>query len=279
MSEQGLLTAEEETIVLDAAKQAADSRGAYTYVQRRYYSDSYIIQMGWNLDEIMRRQYTNSKEITLADHTTITVYFGDLFFGDTDGNAADYMSDSNAVSAVGKLIDSLKTIDIPNYPAIEVPLVTHITYVGENLPALAEEYFESSDITGFSAVFTVLDPQLQQEYCQKIYDRDQIALFAAIIPYMDRDRIMLYAEQADHDMKTDFFSVLLRYMQPDDLNQYAAKYYADDQIARFAVIVPYMTETQRQEWLIKATADHKSAFSAYLSRYGTLIIPQQTAGD
>lgn len=244
-----------------------ESGSTYTYVHRSFYSDSYIIGMGWNLnDTIMSKEhYTDGREITLADNSTISVYFGELFFGDADGNATEYLDDSNAVRAIGNLISSLKSNNLPNYPPIETPLVTNITYVGEDLPALAEQYFESSDATAFSAIFPVLAPRLQTEYCKRIYDADKTALFSAVIPYMDREFIMLYAEQADQDMKSNFFYAVVPYMTSDELNQYAEKYYETNDLSRFAAIAFYLTELQKQDWLLKAQTDNKNTFSAFLS--------------
>ncbi len=247
----------EKSLMLNTTPNA-DNNSSYTYVQRGYYSDSYIIEMGWNLSDTLSKEYANSKEITLEDNSTIKVYF--------DENVKDYLNDSNAITAIGKLIYSLKSKDTQNYPTIDIPLITNITYVNEkNLSTLAEEYFENSNLTGFSAIFTVLDTELQKEYCQKIYADNKIAFFSSIIPYMDKDLVMLYADKSDQDQKVNFFSVILGYMQSDDLNQYAEKYYEADNIAFFTVIVPYMTENEKQEWLIKAQADKKNNFSAVLS--------------
>lgn len=240
----------------------------YTYIQRTYYSDSYIIEMGWNLNNAMCKEYANSKEITLEDNSTILVYFGGLPFGDINGNAIDYLNDSNAISAIGKLVYSLKNTDMQNYPTLEIPLVTNITYVGEDLLTLAEEYFESDNAAGFLAIFNVLDRELQQEYYQKIYDSDKISFFAAAIPYMDKDSMMLYADKAEQDGKTNFFSVILYYMPSDAINRYANKYYEADNVSRFANITFYMTTSEKQEWLAKAKTDKKDAFVAVLSPNG-----------
>ena len=259
------LTQEErELVIKTAAKIENNSR--YTYVQRGYYSDSYIIEMGWNLNDTMSKEYADSKEITLEDNSTMLVYFGGLPFGNENGNAIDYLNDRNAVSAIEKLIYTLKNKDMPNYPMLETPLITNITYVGENnLSTLAEEYFESGNSMGFSAIFTALDTELQKDYCQKIYEDNKIALFSAIIPYMDRDLMMLYADKSVQDQKVNFFSVILGYMQSDDLKQCAEKCYEADNIAFFTVIIPYMTENEKQEWSKKAQTDKKSNFSAVLS--------------
>ena len=247
----------EKNLMPDAVPNVENNKG-YTYVQRGFYSDSYIIEMGWNLSDTISKEYTNSKEITLEDNSVIKVYF--------DENTVDYLNDSNAISAIGKLLYSLNNRDVQNYPTIETPLITNVTYVSENnLSILADEYFQNSSLTEFSAIFPVLDIELQKEYCQKIYDDNKIAFFSSIIPYMDRDLVMLYADKSDQDQKVNFFSVILGYVQSDDLNQYAEKYYEGNNISYFTILVNYMTKEERQEWLKRAQTDKKTNFVAVLS--------------
>ena len=247
----------EKNLMPDAVPNVENNKG-YTYVQRGFYSDSYIIEMGWNLSDTISKEYTNSKEITLEDNSVIKVYF--------DENTVDYLNDSNAISAIGKLLYSLNNRDMQNYPMIETPLITNVTYVSENnLSILADEYFQNSSLTEFSAIFPVLDIELQKEYCQKIYDDNKIAFFSSIIPYMDRDLVMLYADKSDQDQKVNFFSVILGYVQSDDLNQYAEKYYGANNISYFTILVNYMTKEERQEWLKRAQTDKKTNFVAVLS--------------
>ena len=247
----------EKNLMPDAVQNVENNKG-YTYVQRGFYSDSYIIEMGWNLSDTISKEYTNSKEITLEDNSVIKVYF--------DENTVDYLNDSNAISAIGKLLYSLNNRDMQNYPTIETPLITNVTYVSENnLSILADEYFQNSSLTEFSAIFPVLDIELQKEYCQKIYDDNKIAFFSSIIPYMDRDLVMLYADKSDQDQKVNFFSVILGYVQSDDLNQYAEKYYEANNISYFTILVNYMTKEERQEWLKRAQTDKKTNFVAVLS--------------
>ena len=252
------LTQEEKELVMETAAKIIENNKGYTYVQRGYYSDSYIIEIGWNLNESLSKEYANSKEITLEDNSVIKVYF--------DENAIDYLNDNNAISAIGKLLYSLNNRDMQNYPTIETPLITNVTYVSENnLSTLADEYFQNSSLTEFSAIFPVLDIELQKEYCQKIYDDNKIAFFSSIIPYMDRDLVMLYADKSDQDQKVNFFSVILGYVQSNDLNQYAEKYYEANNISYFTILVNYMTKEERQEWLKRAQTDKKTNFVAVLS--------------
>jgi hypothetical protein len=252
------LTQEEKDLVIETAAKIVENNKGYTYVQRGFYSDSYIIEMGWNLSDTLSKEYANSKEITLEDNSVIKVYF--------DENTVDYLNDSNAISAIGKLLYSLNNGDMQNYPTIEIPLITNVTYVSENnLSILADEYFQNNNLTGFSAIFPVLDTELQKEYCQKIYDDNKIAFFSSIIPYMDRDLVTLYADKSDQDQKVNFFSVILGYMQSDDLNQYAEKYYEANNISYFTILVDYMTKEERQEWIKRAQTDKKTNFVAVLS--------------
>lgn len=238
----------------------------YTYVHRGFYSDAYIIEMGWNLTDTMDRKNAGSREITLPDHSTMVVYYGNMPFGDSDSSAAAYMNDANAVSAIANLIVSLKNKNLPGYPAIEAPWISKATYVGSDLPSLAEAYLESGNAMGFAAVFAVLDEELQAEYCQRLYADDQIALFASIIPYLAREDLVLYAGIAGQDStKRGFFAVLLPYMQPAEINMLAEKYYEADDFGQFAGIVFYMMQSQKQEWLTRAETDHRSQYAAFLS--------------
>ena len=257
------LTQREKELVVETAENIDENPNSYkyTYTQRGYYCNSYIIEMGWNLSDTLSKDYADSREITLEDDSTIKVFF--------DESAVDYLNDSNAISAIGKLIYTLKNKDMQDYPMIDIPLITNITYVRENdLSTLAEEYFENENLTGFSAIFTALDTELQKEYCQKIYDDNKIAFFSSIIPYMNRDLVMMYADKSSQDQRVNFFSVIIGYIgntQSDELNQYAEKCYEANNISFFTVIVPYMTENERQEWIAKAQADNKNNFSAVLS--------------
>lgn len=248
----------------EGADSGKDNR--YTYVHRGFYSDAYIIEMGWNLTDTMDRKNAGSREITLSDHSTMVVYFGNMPFGDSDSSAAAYMNDANAVSAIANLIVSLKNKNLPGYPVIKAPWISKVTYVGPDLPALAEAYLEDGDAMGFAAVFAVLDEELQAEYCQRLYADDQIALFASIIPYLAREDLVLYAGKAGQDStKRGFFAVLLPYMQPAEINMLAEKYYEADDFGQFAGIVFYMMQSQKQEWLTRAETDHRSQYAAFLS--------------
>lgn len=219
----------EKNLTANTTPNVESNRG-YTYVQRGFYSDSYIIEMGWNLSDTLNKEYANSKEITLEDNSVIKVYF--------DENTVDYLNDSNAISAIGKLLYSLNNGDMQNYPTIEIPLITNVTYVSENnLSILAEEYFQNNNLTEFSAIFPVLDTELQKEYCQKIYDENRSA----------------------------FFSAILSYIQSDERNQYAEKCYEANNISYFTILVDYMTKEERQEWIKRAQTDKKTNFVAVLS--------------
>lgn len=244
---------------------ASGNNSRYTYVHRGFYAGNYIIEMGWNLTDTMDRKNAGSMEITLPDHSTMVVYYGNMPFGDSDSSAAAYTNDASAVSAIANLIASLKDKNLPGYPAVEAPWISNVTYVGSDLPALADAYLESGDTMGFSAIFAVLDARLQAEYCQKLYANDQIALFASVVPYLDREEIMLYAEKAGQDStKRGFFAVILPYMQPADINVFADKYYQADDFAQFASMVFYMTQSQKQEWLMRAESDRRSQYSFLL---------------
>lgn len=232
-----------------------DASHKYTYTQRGFYCNSYIIEMGWNFYAISP-EYYSATEIALADKTNLTVYFSDA--------AKDYMHDSEAVSALEELIYSLKSTNIS--PAIEMPLILSVTpVVADDIPAFAEEYFQNEDLIKFPALFSVLDETSRRDYWQKAYDADKIALFSTIVRYMDENLVLQYVDKTEQDSKTNFFAVLSDYMQPSDLKRYAKKYYDAGNIARFTILLDCMTKEDRQEWLIKSQADKKTNFVAVLS--------------
>ncbi len=232
-----------------------DESCKYTYTQKGYYCNSYIIEMGWNLS-YKNQEYYDATEIVFENKSKMTVYFSDT--------AKDYMNDSGAITAIEELIDSLRSANIS--PEIEMPLIVSITpIVADDIPALTEKYFQNEDLIRFSALFPVLDETAQKAYCQKVYDADKIALFSTIVQNLDEDTILLYADKSEQDNKTNFFAVLSDYMQSSDLKRYAEKYYADGNIARFSILLNCMPKEEKQEWLIKAQTDEKTNFVTVLS--------------
>lgn len=242
--------------VMEAAEKI-DRNGSYEYpyIQDGYYCNSYIIEMGWNL-YAKDQDYYAAIEIVLEDKSKMTVCFSD--------SAKDYMRDSGAVSAIEELIYSLKNENMS--PAIEMPLVVSITPVStDDIPALAEKYFQNEDLIRFSALFSVLDEAAQRNYCQKAYNTDKIALFSTIVQDMDADFILQYIDKTEQDNKINFFAVLSDHMQSSDLKHYAGKYYETDNIARFAILLDGMSKEEKQEWQKRAQTDKKANFAAVLS--------------
>lgn len=241
----------------DNANQTIEKSNGFTYVQRGYYYNSFIIEMGWNLSDSATNEYYHS-EISLEDNSKITAYF--------DDSIKEYTKDEKAMTALAGLIFSLKN-DPVQMPLIENPLIISITPIEpDNIETLAQEYFESENLTGFSAIFTVLNTTTQKEYLKEIYDNNKIAFFSSVINGMDNDLILLYADKSEQDKKVNFFTVILPYLQIENINKYAEKYYESNDIAIFSIIVPYMSDEVKQDWLVKANNDNKNTFSAVISK-------------
>lgn len=232
-----------------------DDSYKYTYTQNGYYYNSYIIEIGWNLDA-EDQEFYGATEIVFEDKSKMTVYFSD--------SAKDYVNDSKAVSAIEEMIYSLRSTNIS--PAIEMPLIISITSVAaDDIPAMTERYFRDEDLIRFSALFSVLDKAAQRDYFQRIYEADKIALFSTIVQNMDADLVLQYVDKSEQDNKINFFAVLSDYIQPSDLKRYVEKYYSTGNIARFSILLDYMTKEEKEEWLIKAQTDRKTNFVAVLS--------------
>lgn len=235
---------------------------SYTFVQRGYYQDSFIIELGWNLpaggQTISQARRTAA---TLEDGSRMNVYFADA--------ALEYADDSEALAAVGRLIDSLRKNNLKGYPDLETPLVSGIRKVdGSNLPALAREFMANQDLTGFSAVFPALDARAQEECCQALYEDADVAFFASIAPFLEEDLLLSFLDRADKDGNISFFTAMLitGSVPADRLSEdYAEKYYENDDIASFSAIVSFLPEKEQRRFLEKARKDQKAVFQKVLS--------------
>lgn len=176
----------------------------FTYRQRSYYIDSYIIQLGWNIDN-NSKTYPNTAKITGLSKT-YTVSF--------DKKAKQYAADSSVLSALSKLI---KNIEKKNRnPKLETPLVVSVEGpYHESAEQLAQRFYNNPSY--FSAVYPVLNKTLKKEYAEKMYKDGEIAAFSACLPNMSNDIITKYFKKARKDEATNFSSVLASYISEDTI--------------------------------------------------------------
>ena len=237
---------------------------SYVYTQNGYYQKPFVIVMGWNLGA--KEKYPNyiQTEVTLADHSKMTVWLS--------GSAKEYADNQDALLAIGALIQSLKAQN--PYPSIEIPLIQRINYVAENdLEDYAKDCFAKNNLVGFTAVFPALDKALRAYYCEQVYDNNKIAFFANMLPNIEQKLLTQYAEQAYKDGRVNFFAVILDYMEDyidtdysnNFIDGYAQKAYEQNNIAAFAILTSHMTEEATEKWLIKAQNDKKITFCSVLS--------------
>lgn len=252
---------------------------SYTFVQRGYYQDSFIIELGWNLSfggqTLSQARRTTA---TLEDGSQINVYFADT--------ALEYADDSEALAAIGRLIDSLRKNNLKGYPDLETPLVSSIRKVdGSNLPALAREFIANEDLTGFSAVFPALDAQTQEACCQALYEGSHVAFFASIAPFLEEDLLLSFLDSANEDGNISFFTAMLLTgsVPADRLSEdYAEKYYENDDITSFSAIVNFLTEKEQRRFLEKSRKDQKNGFQKVLSdalAYSASAAPANITGN
>ncbi len=169
----------------------------YTYMQQGYYYNSYILEMGWNLNEEAERAYNNKVNITLEDNSIITVCF--------DGNVKEYSKDKKVLKAIEGLANSLGD----TYPVLEKTLISRVTYVKrDKIPDYARKYYKNKDLIGFTALFPELNKKEQKKYLDKMYKSGRVAFFASVLKYLDNNRISLYKEKASNDGKEAFYYIL-----------------------------------------------------------------------
>lgn len=203
----------------------------YTFSQSGYFQGSYIFELGWNLNEKGYNAYTDKAEITLSDHTTITVSF--------DKSCGNENQNQEMLADLKDLIEGLKKQYSDSTRPLEKPLVVSIKYVGNSeLDDLAEEYYTNGELTRFSAIFSSLDIEIQKEYCNKMIE----------------------------DNKNAFLSSTAMYMTADIIDYSIEKTYQKDKIALFTNLVPYLTDSQKQTWIARASRDNRNTFLAVLTR-------------
>ena len=228
----------------------------YYYVQKGYYYDNYVFTMGWNIDEKAGRSYFGPVKVVLADKSVLDVYFAN--------EVQEYGQNPAVLAAISGLISHLRERDA--HPTLTMPLINRVIYVAEeDIPTTAEQFYNTEDLNGFSALFPVLNPALQKEYYQRIYNDDRNTYFYAVMKYMDADILADYLEKTDEDGNNALFSIFVSSMEEMQLQQYTQRYYDENNIARFTILAGYMTEEQRQVWLARAREDGKSNFCFVLT--------------
>lgn len=213
MTEDGSLTQKETDCILNLAEKIQDNflypeqtvrnpETKYSYVQRNYYQDSYIIGMGWNLSAETWPDYQGKPvEITLTNGASMNLYFSE--------DAKAYAANSDFLAAAAKLISALKENVPEGYPSLDAPLITNIRQAGtDSLTTLAEQAIQSGDISGFSALFPSLEYAEQERFCELLYADDNIAAFVSIIPFLEEELFLRFLNEADADGKTDFLNAL-----------------------------------------------------------------------
>lgn len=160
----------------------------YSYYQQGYYWDSYIIELGWNMDKHAPASYSHQIEISLPDQSTMQVYVADEIGENLE---------PEEISAIGSLIAHLNEEE---KKGIQMPWVRRISYVEEKeIPDAAREYYQTEDYMGFTLLFPFLDAETKEDYYQQIYDEDRVDFFNMTAEYMAKEDYRIYLEKAWED--------------------------------------------------------------------------------
>ncbi|WP_343208914.1 M56 family metallopeptidase [Anaerolentibacter hominis] len=201
----------------------------YTYSQSAYYQKPYIFEIGRGArGNEFGPDYTE-KTLILSDRSELT-----FFLHPTLKHALD---DSEAVTALTKLSDTLKERYADTSLPFDHPYLVNMEYVGDKSPkTLAKTYYKKGQLSYFTAVFPLLNSKTQKQYGNKMFKDDKIAFFAASLDDMD--------------------STLINY--------FTKKAYKEKSISFFSVTVPYMTKKTRQYWINKSKKEKRTSFYAVL---------------
>lgn len=169
----------------------------YTYMQQGYYYNSYILEMGWNLNKKAERAYKSKVNISLEDNSLLTVCF--------DDNVKKYSKNKKVVKAIEGLANSLGD----TYPVLEKALILRVDYVKKNdIMDYARKYYKNEDLIGFIALFPELNKKEQRKYLDRMYKSGRVAFFASVLKYLDNDLISVYKEKSLNDGKENFYYIL-----------------------------------------------------------------------
>ena len=226
----------------------------YSYYQQGYYWDSYIIELGWNMDKHAPASYSHQIEITLPDQSTMQVY------------VADEIGENLEPGEISAIVSLIVHLNEEEKKGIQMPWVRRISYVEEKeIPNAAREYYQAEDYMGFTLLFPALDAETKEDYYQQIYDEDRVDFFNLTAEYMAKEDYRIYLEKAWEDDRVSFFASLLSQMQlgkGEALGDYAdlEKYYEDDDITWFCISADHMTDEERTVWLDRAKKDGNETF-------------------
>lgn len=253
------LTKEAQTIdSFHTENSSSGKSSSFYFTQNGYYSDPYIIELGWNLGERNKDMFSTRTHLTLDDATTLPIAFSE--------EAKQYVNDEKVLTSLRTLISNLRKNGKNNTLPIQTPFVVSITSApADQLTTLAEEYYNSGELVRFTAVFPMLDQQLQKVYCQKMYDDGQISFFASAIDDMDTATLQNYAKKAILDDNVSFFSVIMEYLPDGDLNNYAKQAYENNNIAFFSTLIEYLPEKDLNHYAELAYEDDNIAFFSTLA--------------
>ncbi len=202
----------------------------FRYTQKGYYEASYLFEVGWNVNENAEGIYP-SRELDFGDESGMEVFYTDECIG--------IWEDEVAVNALAALLARLKSDSAgTDFPLIR-PLVVSVQNFGNVEPlALARQYYEDGNISGYAAVFALLAREQQNVLLQRTYEDSGITFFSAALSQLEEDGRLIesFAQQA----------------------------YEDDRISFFSVLADYMDRKTLKDWLSKATADEKRNFQVML---------------
>lgn len=189
----------------------------YSYFQRTWYKEPYMIEFGWNLGQEAVEVYAHT-EILLNDQSRMTVYFSK--------EAEKWLEDAAAMEAVSRLTSELKPEARGKYGIkLELPYVSRIVYLpSDEIADFAKRAFENDELADFAAVIGMLPEEAKAEYCERSFAEDDI----------------------------DFFSIIISEMNAGYIREFVEKCYERDEIDYFAVAAGELTEKDRKDLREKA---------------------------
>lgn len=214
-----------------------------------FYQEPYMFTITWNC----RMQDGRSVQVTLPNGGKMSVWLANsalLTWLDKNPDAREALSE-----VIGKLWEDTKGTEFP----LTSPLLIYYQDYGEtSIPDLAEECYESYDLSAFKTVFAMLDKPDQAAWLSKIYEDEDIAFFSVAADGLtaDGDLVKSFAEKMYADRAFSYFSVLMNRMSEETLEIWLDRAEEDESAGFLSMISQRLGETEELDKL-KEELDRK----------------------
>ncbi|MCM1038190.1 MAG: hypothetical protein NC434_02620 [Ruminococcus sp.] len=188
---------------------------SFTYCQRAFYQEPYIIELGWNLSEKMvgDEEFASYRErsVVLPDENSMTVYFRE--------GLEEEMADDAVLTAVAGAIGSAEKCveegklgaQTINLAPLQKPYVVTVLYLPlDEMDDFVQKAWKNDDAGQISYVTDALTDEVKMEYCQRAYAENRMDFFVILCDELPQEEIDALGRQCYEEDRLDYFAVICK---------------------------------------------------------------------